>query len=335
MDGLGLGFGVRDAVRGGVGVGVSVGIALAEERTGVGDIGDEGADGDNRRNSAADRGIARSGTVVSRIGRSPNQATATPSPVPTSQATSSRQIRMPTSCQSRYGADMPMVLLVEDDETVRGALTHALTDAGNAVRSVGRAFDALREISECEPDLVILDLGLPDLDGVDALRMLRAVCDVPVIVATARSGDTDVVSLLNAGADDYVTKPFSTSQLAARISAVLRRGRPKPTTPARHDPIHIGALHINPDRRAARLGDRELGLTRKEFDLLLYLANQVGRVVSRRELITEVWQQPYIGAEQTIDVHISWLRRKLGESAANPRYLRTVRGVGVMLVAPE
>ncbi len=229
---------------------------------------------------------------------------------------------------------MPLVLLVEDDPTVRGALTHALTDAGHAVRPVAGGLAALREVTESRPDVVVLDLGLPDIDGIDALRMVRAICDVPVIVATARRAERDVIQLLNAGADDYVTKPFSSAHLAARIAAVLRRGRPVRDRPA-SEPIEVGGLRLDPDRRAATLDGAPLRLTRKEFDLLTYLAARAGRVVTRRELATEVWRQPHDGTDQTLDVHLSWLRRKLGESAAAPRFLHTVRGVGIMLVVPD
>jgi len=229
---------------------------------------------------------------------------------------------------------MPLVLLVEDDPTLRGALTHALHDAGHAVRAVGGGLEALRVVTATRPDVVVLDLGLPDIDGSDTLRMVRAVCDVPVIVATARRSESDVIRLLNAGADDYVTKPFSSQHLAARINAVLRRGRSQPGEPA-GAPLRVGGLHVDLAQRAALLDGQPLSLTRREFDLLAYLVARPGRVVTRRELVTEVWQQPYAGNEQTLDVHISWLRRKLGESAASPRFLRTVRGVGVMLVAPE
>ncbi len=231
---------------------------------------------------------------------------------------------------------MPVVLLVEDDRAVQGALTHALTKIGHTVRAVGTAGDALREVATRTPDLIILDLGLPDIDGEQALRMLRGVCSAPVIVATARRGEADVIRLLNAGADDYVTKPFSSEQLTARINAVLRRARPADGAAPAGPPVRIGGLRLDPAQRSATVDDRPLRLTRKEYDLLAYLATRVGTVVTRRQLITDVWQQPYLGAaEQTLDVHISWLRRKLGESAASPRYLQTVRGVGVMLVQPD
>lgn len=230
---------------------------------------------------------------------------------------------------------MPLVLLVEDDATVRAALAHALTDAGHAVQPVATGLDALREITANRPDLVVLDLGLPDIDGIATLKMVRAICDVPVIVATARRAESDVIRLLNAGADDYLIKPFSSAHLAARIAAVLRRGRTAPRGSQTAAPIQVGPLTIDPNRRTVELDGAPLRLTRREFDLLAYLAARAGRVVPRRELVTEIWQQPYAGTDQTLDVHISWLRRKLGENAASPRFLHTVRGVGIMLVVPE
>jgi DNA-binding response OmpR family regulator len=228
---------------------------------------------------------------------------------------------------------MPAVLLVEDDSIIRSALVKALTRAGHAVSSVGTAMEGLREVAQRRPDIVVLDLGLPDVDGAAALRMMRGDSDVPVIVATARSGEANVIRLLNAGADDYVIKPFSGDHLLARIAAVLRRRGV--TGPPREQQIDIGPLSLDLAKRIARLDGAPLDLTRKEFDLLAYLAARRDQVVSRQELIEEVWRQPYRGAEQTVDVHVSWLRRKLGETAAEPRLLRVVRGVGIMLVTPS
>jgi DNA-binding response OmpR family regulator len=178
--------------------------------------------------------------------------------------------------------------------------------------------------------VVVLDLGLPDLDGGELLRMLRAVSQVPVIVATARDDEREIVRLLDAGADDYVVKPYSGEQLDARLRAVLRRGAQSEHAGT----IEVGGLRIEPDRREATLDGALLDLTRKEFDLLTHLAAHAGSVVSRRELLAEVWHQPMGGADKTIEVHLSWLRRKLGETAADPRYLHTVRGVGIKLQAP-
>ena len=229
---------------------------------------------------------------------------------------------------------MARVLVVEDDQFVRSALIRHLTEASHTVRSVGTALEALREVAQVGFDLVVLDLGLPDLDGTEALKMLRGLTDVPVIIATARDEETEIVRLLNAGADDYLVKPFSVEHLSARMTAVLRRVR----STAQDDTgdagaLRVGGLAIDTLRRQAVLDGTELDLTRREFDLLAFLARRSGVVVSRKELLAEVWQQSY-GDDQTIDVHLSWLRRKLGETAARPRYLHTLRGVGVKLEPP-
>ncbi|MFB7930994.1 response regulator transcription factor [Streptomyces sp. NPDC056039] len=229
---------------------------------------------------------------------------------------------------------MARVLVVEDDQFVRSALIRHLTDASHIVRSVGTALEALREVAHVRFDVVILDLGLPDLDGSEALKMLRGITDVPVIVATARDDETEIVRLLNAGADDYLTKPFSVEHLSARMAAVLRRARSGAGEGEQPSPvIRVGGLTVDPLRRQAELDGARLDLTRREFDLLAFLAGRPGVVVPRKELLAEVWQQSY-GDDQTIDVHLSWLRRKLGETAANPRYLHTLRGVGVKLEPP-
>jgi DNA-binding response OmpR family regulator len=235
---------------------------------------------------------------------------------------------------------MARVLVVEDDQFVRSALIRHLNDASHAVRSVGTALEALREVAQLGFDVVILDLGLPDLDGAEALKMLRGITDVPVIVATARDNENEIVRLLNDGADDYLVKPFSVEHLSARIAAVLRRSRGSAsgTGGGQGDSgervLRVGGLAIDPLRRQAELEGVLLDLTRREFDLLAFLAERPGVVVARKELLAEVWQQSY-GDDQTIDVHLSWLRRKLGETAARPRYLHTLRGVGVKLEAPK
>jgi DNA-binding response OmpR family regulator len=177
----------------------------------------------------------------------------------------------------------------------------------------------------------MLDLGLPDLDGSDVLAVVRASSDVPVVVATARDDEAEIVRLLDAGADDYLVKPFSAAQAMARVRAVLRRAAPTAGADRR---VRVGGLSIDPVAREVELDGSPVVLNRKEFDLLLALATRVGEVVSKRELLADVWQMPWGGADRTVDVHLSWLRRKLGETAAEPRYLHSVRGVGVKLVAP-
>jgi len=222
------------------------------------------------------------------------------------------------------------VLVVEDDPTIRTALTRALTDRGHAVTSAPSAMAGLQFAVDQRPDLVVLDLGLPDVDGLVVLRMLRGVSQVPVVVATARDDEKSIIAALDAGADDYVVKPFGGAQLDARIRAVLRRGPEESASRT----VVVGGLCLDARARDATLDEVPLDLTPREFDLLHYLASRAGEVISKRELLTEVWRLPYGGADKTVDVHLSWLRRKLGETAIEPRYLHTVRGVGVKLLAP-
>lgn len=225
---------------------------------------------------------------------------------------------------------MATLLVVEDDPGIRSALIRALGELGHVVTSAPDAMSGLKAAVAESPDLVILDLGLPDLDGVELLRMLRAVSTVPVIVATARDDDRQVVRALDAGADDYLVKPFAAATLDARIRAVLRRSKDDEGPRA----LQVGGLVMDPRSREASLDGTPLELAPREYDLLAYLAARPGEVVTKRELLSEVWRLPYGGTDKTVDVHLSWLRRKLGESAQEPRYLVTVRGVGVKLVAP-
>ncbi|GAB2744027.1 response regulator transcription factor [Salinifilum aidingensis] len=221
--------------------------------------------------------------------------------------------------------------MVEDDATIRSSLSKALHELGHAVTSAATAMHGLNQVVAQNPDVVVLDIGLPDLDGREMLRMLRAVSRVPVVVATARGAEDEIVEVLDSGADDYVVKPFGAGQLDARIRAVLRRGGERPAP----EVLVVGGLRLDPASRTATLDGAVLELTPREFDVLHYLALRPGQVVSKRELLTEVWQLPYGGADKTVDVHLSWMRRKLGETAKNARYLHTVRGVGVRLGTPE
>jgi DNA-binding response OmpR family regulator len=226
---------------------------------------------------------------------------------------------------------MASVLIIEDDQRIRSSLASRLAERGHDVESVGRAMDGVQQAVGGTFDVVVLDLGLPDLDGVDALKMIRGVSSVPVIVATARDDETDIIGALDAGADDYVVKPYSAEHLEARIRAVLRRAGDDaaPVT------LSVGGLTIDLGGHQASLDGAALDLTAREFDLLSFLARRAGTMVSKRELLAEVWRQPYGGADKTVDVHLSWLRKKLGETAAEPRYIHTKRGVGVRLDAPQ
>ena len=225
---------------------------------------------------------------------------------------------------------MAEVYIIEDDIGIRQSVARRLEDRGHVVRSTAHGMTGLAEVVASSPDVVVLDLGLPDIDGLEVLRMLRGTSSVPVIVATARGSERDIILLLDAGADDYLVKPYSTAEMEARLRAVLRRASAE-TAPKR---IVVADLDIDLAGRSARLAGHRLDLTRKEFDLLVHLASRSGEVVTKRELLADVWRQPYGGSDKTVDVHLSWLRRKLGESADSPRYLQTVRGVGIKLIDP-
>jgi DNA-binding response OmpR family regulator len=226
---------------------------------------------------------------------------------------------------------MTSVLVVEDDDAIRTGMVRGLRKRGFSASGVAAGLPAIEQVTTAAPDVVLLDLGLPDVDGMQVLAMLRAVSTVPVIVVTAQDDDRLIVGALDRGADDYVVKPFGLDQVAARVRAILRRGGANSTV----EPYVVGELVVDPRSRTASLSGEPLELARKEFELLLALASRHGEVVTRRELLDEIWQMPYGGGDRTVDVHVSWLRRKLGETAAQPRYLRTVRGVGVKLVDPE
>ncbi len=227
---------------------------------------------------------------------------------------------------------MVKIFLAEDDPTIRSAMIRALTDRGHVVTSTPTAMEFLRLVMAERPDVVLLDLGLPDLDGREVLRMLRAINRVPIIVVTSRRDEAEIVRALDAGADDYIMKPFGAAQLDARIRAVLRRTA---DDTARTAAVTVGGLRIDPAARRAFLEEAPLDLTPREFDLLYYLAVRADVVVSKRDLLAEVWHMPYSSVDKTVDVHLSWLRRKLGETAQEPRYLHTVRRIGVRLSAPD
>lgn len=226
---------------------------------------------------------------------------------------------------------MASILIVEDEQRIREELATRLAERGHDVVTVSTAMDGVHRVVSAEHDVVVLDLGLPDVDGTEALRMIRAVSTIPVVVATARDEEGDIISVLDAGADDYVVKPFSADHLAARIRAVMRRASEGPGD----EIIEVGGLRLDLDSHQATIDGRVLDLTARAFDLLAYLAANRGKLIGKRELLAEVWRQPYGGADKTVDVHLSWLRKALGETAAEPRYLHTKRGVGVRLVDPS
>lgn len=222
------------------------------------------------------------------------------------------------------------ILLVEDDTAVRELLAQGLTSLHYEVLTAASGSTGLGLALTRAPDLVVLDLGLPDLDGLTVLTMLRTVTSVPVVVATGRESENQVIRGLEAGADDYVVKPFTAALLNARLNAVMRRRRGAEES----DRMRVGRLEVDFRGQAAALSGRPLELRPKEFQLLAHLVTHAGRVVGWRELRTEMWGSDVLGGDKTLAVHLSSLRRHLGESAAAPRYLHTVRGVGLKLVDP-
>jgi DNA-binding response OmpR family regulator len=235
---------------------------------------------------------------------------------------------------SRHEPEHQRVLLVEDDDGIATPLAAALGGGGYAVTRVATGREAL---AAADDDLaaVVLDLGLPDIDGVEVCRRLHdAHPGVPVLMLTARTSEADVVVGLDAGADDYVTKPFRLAELLARLRALVRRAQ------AGHgeaEPTVVEAQDVKVDLAARRAwrGGVEVDLTPKEFDLLAMLVREAGTVVTREEIMREVWETTWFGSTKTVDMHVSWLRRKLGDDAGDPRYLSTVRGVGLRFETGE
>ncbi len=221
---------------------------------------------------------------------------------------------------------------MEDDEGIARPLTSALRGSGYRVDAVRTGTEALRAVT-VDTAAVVLDLGLPDVDGVEVCRQLRAQRgpDLAILVLTARSGETDVVVSLDAGADDYVTKPFRLAELQARLRALLRRAE------GGRGQGEVRAQDIRVDRGARRAfqGQRELDLTPKEFDLLAELVTHAGTVVAREDLLRQVWETEWFGSTKTLDMHVSTLRRKLGDDPNAPRYVTTVRGVGLRFETGE
>ena len=219
--------------------------------------------------------------------------------------------------------------MVEDETSITEPLSEALQREGFATEVVRTAAAALESAARSLPDLVLLDVMLPDGSGYDVCRSLREQSPVPIIMLTARGEETDRIVGLELGADDYIVKPFSAREVAARIRAVLRRTGDRPRASAeRAEPLEVGLLSLDPGRRSASHDGRELELTRKEFELLELLLREAGSVVTRERLLDEVWDVNWFGSTKTLDVHVSSLRRKLGDDSASPRYIHTVRGVG-------
>ena len=219
----------------------------------------------------------------------------------------------------------PRVLVVEDDADIAGVLRRSLDKEGYDVRVAGDGEAALDQSAAFNPDLVILDLGLPKLDGIEVARRLRSADDVPILMLTARDAVESRVEGLDSGADDYLVKPFERQELLARLRALLRRRPPRGMAPLR-----VGDLTLNPDTHEVHRGERSIELTQREFELLEYLMRNERIVVSRQRLLDEVWGYDPFSMTNTIEVFVSNLRRKL-ESGGEPRLLHTIRGAGYVL----
>jgi two-component system response regulator RegX3 len=225
------------------------------------------------------------------------------------------------------------ILLIEDEESISEPLAAALRREAFDPVVAATAEEGLEAFRTRSPDLVLLDLMLPDGDGREILRRIRSASRVPVIVLTARGEELDKVVGLELGADDYVVKPFGAAELVARIRAVLRRS--SSTDPAASSSTEVGDVLMNLDTRTVTRDDEVLDLTLKEFELLRMLMEQAGRVVSRTDLMDEVWDPNWYGSTKTLDVHVSSLRKKLRDDPVEPRYIHTVRGVGFRFSSPE
>ncbi len=239
----------------------------------------------------------------------------------------------PTISITSMARDRRSILLVDDEVGIAQPLASALEREGFSTTVVGTAAEALLAAKRLDPDLVLLDLGLPDGSGFDVCRELRSSSRTPVIMLTARGEEADRVAGLELGADDYVVKPFSAREVVARVRAVLRRTEADQATESGQ--IEIGGIGLDQDRHIATLDGDPVNLSRKEFELLRTLMRSAGSVLTREALIEEVWDMNWFGSTKTLDVHMSSLRKKLGDDPRDPRYIHTLRGVGFRFTGPD
>lgn len=228
----------------------------------------------------------------------------------------------------------PRILFVEDEESISEPFTRALEKAGFETVNANTAASALELFDRVNPDFILLDLSLPDGDGRDVCVEIRGHSDVPILMLTASGTETDRVVGLELGADDYVVKPFSSREVISRIRAILRRAS-SPGNVEAEGPAQFGDLVVDIPARKAKLKGEELRFSRKEFDLLAELVRHAGNVVTREDLMADVWDMNWFGSTKTLDVHIRALRKKLGDSATESTYIHTVRGVGFRFAQPE
>jgi DNA-binding response OmpR family regulator len=229
---------------------------------------------------------------------------------------------------------MSRILLVDDEPLITDSLTYSLQREGFEVKAVGDGPDALKEVKDFMPDLIVLDIMLPTMSGIEVCRRLRKDSAVPVIMLTARGEEIDRVLGLEVGADDYLAKPFSFRELLARIRSILRRVELDRQV-TQLQPVTLGDLSLDPVARRVYKGKQELQLSAREFDLLTTLIKNAGRALSREELLSEVWGEDWIGDPRTLDVHVRWLRLKVEDDPASPVYIQTVRGHGYRFAGPE
>jgi two-component system response regulator RegX3 len=225
----------------------------------------------------------------------------------------------------------PHILVVEDESAISEPLAESLERDGFTAEVAPSISDAEHALAHHAPDLILLDLMLPDGDGRDLCREIRKTSDVPIVMLTARGEEMDKVVSLELGADDYVVKPFSARELVARIRAILRRGQ----GPQRKGAIEIGDIHLDPGARRVTKAGEVVELTPREFDLLHLLMQNAGQVVRREDIMDEVWDPHWFGPTKTLDVHVSWLRKKIEDDPAAPHYITTVRGVGFRFASDE
>lgn len=229
---------------------------------------------------------------------------------------------------------MPKILLVEDETTLAETLRYNFEREGYAIELAMDGIQGLELARRESPDVIILDIMLPRLDGFSACRILRQESNVPIIMLTARQDEVDRIAGLELGADDYISKPFSLGELFARVRAILRRTERQPTGTSR-DVLEIGRIRLDTRSRRAWCNNQELTLPQKEFDLLTCLMRNRGMALSRDLLLERVWGFDFLGDSRTVDVHIRWLREKVEPDPSNPRYIQTVRGVGYRFEAPS
>ena len=227
-------------------------------------------------------------------------------------------------------ADAATVLVIEDEEALLVAMAHHLRREGYAVLTAARGDDGLRLAREREPDAIVLDLMLPGVDGMGVCRALRRDSRVPIIMVTALGGEGDRIAGLDTGADDYLPKPFGMRELLARVRALLRRAPARADAPAPDDLLRSGDLEVHAGRREVRRGGELVRMKPREFELLLFLLRNPGRVLSRERILESVWEHDFHGDARTVDVHVRWLRQKIEADAASPERIRTVRGSGYL-----